>query len=65
MKYELRVSLTPKLYSGSMQHYWHIVLITESGIYTIGDGWASTIQAANIKAETWINKNLENCKSYK
>lgn len=59
MRHELRVSLKPKMHKNYMQYYWQVVLITEDGTFTVGDGWESNIAFALEDAEEWINNNLE------
>ena len=44
------------MHTNYMQYYWQVVLITEDGTFTVGDGWASCVQFALEDAEEWIHK---------
>jgi hypothetical protein len=59
MRYTLGVNLNPEICpNGGLAYYWHIDLITEDGIFTVGSGWSEYIDEALEDALGWEEENL-------
>lgn len=50
VKYDLHVSLQPKIHNGSMAHYWNITQTNVDGTFTIADGWQHSVARAYDRA---------------